>query len=89
MKKHFPIAERSSAHAMTIRINSDYNAYLENLSFATRLDKVQIIRLLIHLAPNIEEFNRIIDEYRGADRKNHYYWVNDWTEKDDLWKWAK
>lgn len=89
VKKIKPMDKSGNYHAMTLRMNANYNAYLDNLAFATRLDKAQIIRLLIHLSPFNEEFNQIMDRYKRADRKNHWYWVNDWEQDEDNWKWAK
>ena len=86
-KKHHPILDRHNhSHAMTIRINADYNAYLENIAYLTRLDKSQLIRLLIHLAPYNAKFNELV-ERRIANDKRGIIFVVDWEDDFDTWLW--
>ena len=77
--------EQQSYHRMTIRYNKQYHNYLEHLSYKTGLDIVQIIRLLIHLAPKNAEFNNIINQYVRNDRRGILY-INDWSNNSNLWK---
>lgn len=74
-------------HRMTVRMDARLHAYLEHLSYKTRLDISQIIRLLIWLAPENKEFNEIINQYTRADRRGVFY-VADFRDKDYLWKRA-
>lgn len=79
---------KPNTHTLPCRFNSDYYAYLQNLSYRTGLDMVQLIRLLIHLSPWNQEFNLIIDRYIKADKRNIVI-THAWDEDEDLWRWSR
>lgn len=72
-------------HRLTVRMSKDYHAYLENVAYRTHLDMSQIIRLLIHLAPDNTEFNQIIQKYTRNDRKGLLV-ITDFRDHEGMWK---
>lgn len=71
---------------MTLRYNSTYASFVEHHAIRTGLDKVQIIRLAIHLAPFDPMFNAILDQYVREDQRGIVF-IKDWTKNDNiLWK---
>lgn len=69
---------------ITPRISKPYHDYLQMLSYQTDLDISQIIRLLIHLAPYSDDFQRIIEQHSKKGRKG-VIWVNDWRNDPEMW----
>lgn len=78
-----------SSNPMTLRMNDDYANYLDNLKIETGLDKNQLIRLLIHLAPWNEEFQKICNHYyqlNPRSSKDRFIRFNEWRMEDVGWK---
>jgi hypothetical protein len=84
-----PMTKKKQHHAMTLRINDQYNSYLDYMAIRTGLDKTQLIRLAIHLMPFNEDFQRICDHYYNMNprsMKDRFVFMNIWNQDSFLWK---
>lgn len=77
--------EEQEVHEMMLRMNSKLNTYLEYWKMRTGVDKSQMIRLLIFLAPHNKLFNQIMESFTKPERKGIVY-IHQWNDdEDDLW----
>ncbi|WJJ55248.1 hypothetical protein QB910_000004 [Dabrowskivirus KKP3916] len=86
-----PLRKRDEHNAMTLRLNDEYNDYLEYMKVRTGLDKSQLIRLAIHLAPFNDEFIRVCEYYyenNPRSSKDKWIYYNDWRVNGVGWKRA-